>query len=76
MNIDRHALEALQTLSDERLRELLRLAAGSNSAVISDKSIRGLRRVIAEATDSDIARAAELIAAYQRGKRGSENGAE
>ncbi len=76
MNIDKNALESLSTLSDEQLKQLLRLAVGSESAAISDKSISGLRRVISEATDSDIKRAAELISAYQKGKRGSENGTE
>lgn len=69
MNIDKRTLESLSSLSDDKLRRLLAVAVGeSTAAQIKTESLAGIKKVISQATDSDIARASELIEIYKKGR--------
>ncbi len=70
MNIDKRTLESLSSMSDDSLRRLLTAALGADTAVrLRAESLSGIRNVISRATDSDIARAAELFEVYKEGRR-------
>lgn len=68
MKLDRTAVERLLALDDEKFRRVIgRLASGAGIDVggfaMSGSDIASLRRALSLATDSDIAKASELLGA-------------
>jgi len=72
MNIDKRSLDALLTLPDDKLLQMIRVVTGNKDLgrTMSPESITGLRRALSRVTDGDIARALELIDLYKQGKKG------
>lgn len=75
MTLDKNSIRMLLTLDDAHLAAVIKqLAAGAgvptDSIKLSHDELKGIREALSMATDSDIARAAELIQGYQNGKRG------
>jgi len=73
MNIDKKTLNALLSLPDDKLMQMLSLVsgtAGTSPKTASPETVAGLRNVLKQVTDADIARATELIAMYKQGKKG------
>ena len=71
MNIDKRSLDALLTLPDDKLLQMIRVVTGNKDLgrTMSPESITGLRRALSRVTDGDIARALELIDLYKQGKK-------
>lgn len=74
MNIDKRTLDMLLTLSDDKLATVIKkLAADSGVDVsnfnISQADLAAIRATLSMATDSDIARATELIQNYKTTKK-------
>lgn len=72
MQLDRNALERLLSLNDAQLKYIITRLAVDNGLELSAFNISGgdissIRRALQNATDEDIARAAEQLG---RGKRG------
>ena len=73
MMLDKRSVDMLLSLDDERLAQVIaRLAgdAGIDPSMIKlgKGELAGIRAALSGATDKDIARAAELIKSYKRGK--------
>ena len=74
MMLDKRAIDMLLTLDDARLALVIKkLAADAGidpSALnFGEKELSGLRSALSVATDSDIARASELLQSYKDGKK-------
>ena len=70
MVIDKKTLDSLLTLPDDKLLGMLSLAAGSVGVSLPGRSpdpavIAGLRALLTDVSDADIARAGELLGLYQ-----------
>lgn len=66
MQLDRNAINRLLTLGDEQLKNVIRSLADNagldlSSFQISANDVDSIRRALANATDADIARAAEQL---------------
>ncbi len=66
MQLDRNAIHRMLSLNDEQLKNLIRsLATNSgldlSSFQISPNDVASIRRALRDATDADIARAAEQL---------------
>lgn len=75
MIIDKKLLNSMLALPDEKLFSMISVAASSVGAAPPKKcpdaaTMSGLRRLLAELTDDDIARAGELLALYRAGAAG------
>jgi hypothetical protein len=74
MMLDKRAIDMLLNLDDARLALVIKkLAADAGidpSALnFGEKELSGLRAALSVATDSDIARAGELLKSYKDGKK-------
>ena len=71
MMIDKKTLEALLSLPDDKLMQMLKMAVGGDIPVkdVSPSTVTGLRNMLGKLTDEDISRAMELIALYKNGKK-------
>ena len=74
MMLDKRAIDMLLSLDDARLGLVIKkLAADAGidpSALnLGEKELSGLRAALSVATDSDIARASELLKSYNDGKK-------
>lgn len=75
MTLDKNSINMLLTLDDAHLAMVIKQLAASagvptDSINLSHNELKGIREALSMATDSDIARATELIRGYQNGKRG------
>lgn len=75
MTLDKNSIRLLLTLDDAHLASVIKQLAAStgvptDSINLSHDELQGIRQALSMATDSDIARATELIREYQNGKRG------
>ncbi|MBQ8524921.1 MAG: hypothetical protein IJ457_09905 [Clostridia bacterium] len=72
MKIDKKTLDMLLGLPDDKLMQMMSLITGSQhgGTAPSAESIAGLRKVLSQVTDADIARAMELATLYKQGKKG------
>ena len=71
MKIDRKTLDKMLSLNDEQLKALIRTLA-DNSGIdlsgfnISTSDISGIRKALTNATDEDIAKAAEQLKNHKK----------
>ena len=71
MQIDRKAIERMLSLKDEQLKAVIRSLADNagldlSSFQISNNDVESIRRALSNATDADIAKAAEQINQHRR----------
>ena len=74
MMLDKHAIDMLLTLDDTRLALVIKRIASDagidpDAIKLGEKELSSLRKALSGATDSDIARAGELLKQYKDGKR-------
>ena len=74
MQLDQKTLQRLLSLNDEQLTAVIRSLAENSGLDLSEFQIRqddinSIRSALAGATEQDLARAAEQMRAFRKGKR-------
>ena len=71
MKIDKKTLNGFLNLSDEKLLSVLRLLTGGSVSFKEPDAatMRGIRHMLSQITDSDLDRASYLMDLYKRGKK-------
>ena len=74
MKIDKKTIDMLAALPDEKLWQMLSVIASASGVRLpanapDKKTMAGLRHAVAELSDGDISRAAELFGKYKEGRK-------
>lgn len=72
--IDKKTIETMLALPDDRLMQMISIAAGAAGINLGGKTpsaetVSGLRAVLSEVDNSDIARFFELVSLYKKAKK-------